>query len=83
MPSHVRVRFGRLIDISEHYGLERDDELMRSLLRRVLLEMARLAGREGFEPTFAGREWKPTPEEVEADRVAAVEKRKRERAANR
>lgn len=80
MPSRVRVRFGPLLDTSQYHDQERNDELVRDLLRRVLAEIAVLAGREGFEPTFAGRDWKPTPEEVEADRLAAQEKRKREKA---
>lgn len=80
MPARVRVRFGSPIDVSEFIGQERNEAVVRELLRRALAEMARLAGREDFEPTFAGREWKPTPEEVEADRLATIEKRKREKA---
>ena len=57
----------------------RDDEQVRELLARALAEIARLAGRDEFQPTFAGRDWKPTPEEVEADRLAGLAKRKRKR----
>ena len=77
MPAKVRVRFGRLLDISEYYGHEREEELVRHLLRCALFEIARLAGHADFEPRFAGREWKPTEEEVEADRLAGIEQRKR------
>jgi hypothetical protein len=79
MPARVRVRFGRLVDVSDFCGREREDEVVRYLLSCVLAEIARLAGREEFQPKFAGREWRPSDEEVEAHRAESIAARKKRR----
>jgi 1-acyl-sn-glycerol-3-phosphate acyltransferase len=59
MRARVRARYGPPIDLSEYYGCEHDDEVVRKLLVRCLKEIARLAGHPEFEPQVAGRQWKP------------------------
>jgi 1-acyl-sn-glycerol-3-phosphate acyltransferase len=59
MRARVHARYGRPIDLSEYYGCEADDEVVRKLLLRCLSEIARLAGQPDFEPQIAGRHWKP------------------------
>jgi len=65
MRARVRVRFGAPIDLSEYHGREGDSELVRELLVKCVKEIAALAGQEDFEPTIAGRKWKPDPDDAE------------------
>jgi 1-acyl-sn-glycerol-3-phosphate acyltransferase len=67
MPARVRLRFADVIDLSPYYDCEQDDALVKELMTRVVKEIARLAGEEDFEPLFAGRRWKPSEAEVQAD----------------
>jgi 1-acyl-sn-glycerol-3-phosphate acyltransferase len=65
MPARVRVEIGQPIDLSAYYGREHDKEVLETLTRRFLVEMARLAGVDDFEPQLAGRFYKPgTSEET-------------------
>ncbi len=66
MPARVRLVFGEVIDLSPYYDREHDESLLRELMFRVVREIARLAGREDFQPTLAGRRWKPLTEAEEA-----------------
>ena len=75
MTARVRVQFGDVIDLMPHYDQEPDDQLVREVMTRVVREIARLADAEDFEPTFAGRRWKPTEEEVLADIEAHARRR--------
>ena len=75
MTARVKVHFGELIDISPYLDRKNDDTLMRELMTRVVKEIARLAGHDDFEPAFAGRRWKPTEEELQADMQAIAERR--------
>lgn len=59
MPARVRVHFGELIDLSEYYGREEEVGMVSELTLRVVSEIARLANRDDFTPTLAGRKWKP------------------------
>ncbi|MBN2475336.1 MAG: 1-acyl-sn-glycerol-3-phosphate acyltransferase [Pirellulales bacterium] len=59
MPAKVRLQVGRPIDLSPYYGRENDRELIEDLTRRLLLEIARLAGHPDFRPQLAGRFYKP------------------------
>lgn len=67
MPARVRLQFGEVIDLSPYYDREQNDELVKELMTRGVKEIARLAGQDDFEPEFAGRRWKPTKAEVQAD----------------
>jgi 1-acyl-sn-glycerol-3-phosphate acyltransferase len=55
MPSRVRIAVGPPLDFSEFYGREGERSVQEMLTRRILAELARLAGAEGFEPEVAGR----------------------------
>ncbi len=67
MSARVRLHFGEAIDLSPYYDGEQSDELVKELMTRGVKEIARLAGQLDFEPEFAGRRWKPTEAEVQAD----------------
>ncbi len=61
MPARVRLRIGRPIDLSAYYDRQNEREVQQHLTRRLLSEMARLAGEPDFEPQLAGRFYKPGP----------------------
>ena len=58
MPARVRLKVGQLIDLSEFFGREREDGVLQRLTLKCVKEIAKLAGREDFEPQLAGRDWK-------------------------
>lgn len=62
LPAKARLRIGKPIDISEFYGRENDKEVLAELTRRFLIEMARLAGVENYQPELAGRRWRTAAE---------------------
>ncbi len=66
MPAKVRVKIGRSIDLSSYFGREREAGVTGEITKRILWEIAKLAGHPEFEPQLAGRRWKPGHEE-EAD----------------
>ena len=68
MRARVRVSFGKIIDVSDYQDAEQDDRLVVEIMTHVLMEIARLAGREDYVPQFAGRKWKPSVEEVRVHR---------------
>jgi 1-acyl-sn-glycerol-3-phosphate acyltransferase len=57
--ARVRVVCGELIDLSQYYGCEDEEGLLGELTIKVVHELAKLAGREDFQPQLAGRKWKP------------------------
>lgn len=59
MTAKVRVEIGEPIDISAYYGREHEKEVLEQLTLRFLKEMARLGGDPHFQPTLAGRFYKP------------------------
>jgi 1-acyl-sn-glycerol-3-phosphate acyltransferase len=62
IPAKTRVKIGPAIDISEYLADGSGDgnkEVQQKLTRRFLVEIARLAGVENYEPELAGRSWKP------------------------
>lgn len=63
MPAKVTVHIGRLIDISCYYGLEPDKHVLDELTKIFMIEIARLAGVEDYQPQVAGRLPKPVDEE--------------------
>ena len=58
MTARVRLKVGKLIDISDYFGREREDGVIDQLTLECVREIAKLAGQEGFEPQLAGRDWK-------------------------
>ncbi len=49
-----------------------DSEQLKEIMRRCMREIAKLAEQPDFEPQIAGKRWKPTEEEMEADLEAAA-----------
>jgi 1-acyl-sn-glycerol-3-phosphate acyltransferase len=66
MTAKTRVRFGRLIDTTPFLDRAEDREVHGELTLRAMKEIARLAEQPDFEPRLAGRNWKPTREEIDA-----------------
>lgn len=58
MTAKVHVEVGDPIDISEYYGREGDRAVLALITKRLLVEIARLAGVEDYVPEMAGRTWK-------------------------
>lgn len=74
MPARVEVTFGEPLwpaDISAGNG---DEHVAVELTRRAMRAIAVLAGQSDFEPQIAGRNWKPSAEELE-EAMAAKERR--------
>ncbi|MCE9544307.1 MAG: 1-acyl-sn-glycerol-3-phosphate acyltransferase, partial [Planctomycetia bacterium] len=61
MPAKVRLTIGPPLDLSEYFDQEPTADLLGLLTRRMMSEIAKLAGRPDFEPQLAGRHWKPKP----------------------
>jgi 1-acyl-sn-glycerol-3-phosphate acyltransferase len=74
MPAKVTVKFGELMDVSATKSSGRDDRAVGELLLQTLRTIARLAGRPDFQPTLAGRKWKPTATELERGIAALAER---------
>jgi 1-acyl-sn-glycerol-3-phosphate acyltransferase len=55
MPAKVEIRIGPRIDLSEYFDRPRDREVLESLTRRFLTEIARLAGCPDYQPQLARR----------------------------
>lgn len=79
MRARVEVRLGPLIDVSEFYGRESEAPIVQQIMLRVLREIAILAEQPDFEPKLAGRNWKPTNEEIANDMAAQEERLKQSR----
>jgi 1-acyl-sn-glycerol-3-phosphate acyltransferase len=58
MTGNARVKVGQPIDLSEYYGRENDRAVLEEITKKFLIEMARLAGVNDFEPKLAGKNWK-------------------------
>lgn len=64
MTARTRLKVGPMIDISEYYGRDGDREVLEELTKRFMVEIAKLAGVEDYEPELAGRRWKYGLQEV-------------------
>ena len=58
MPSRVKLKIGEPIDLAEYYGHDRDQEVVARLTCECVTAIAKLAGRDDFEPKIAGKGWK-------------------------
>jgi len=58
MPARVRLKVGKLIDLSDYFGREGEEGLLTQLTLDCVREIAKLAGRDDFQPQIAGRSWK-------------------------
>ena len=65
MPARVEIQFSQPLDPTDYAGHDVEN-LAQELTRQALKRIAALADRYDFEPQFAGRNWKPTAEELEA-----------------
>ena len=59
MPAKVRLVVGQPIDLSAYFGRQRDREVLDTLTRRLLREIALLAGHPEFQPRLAGKRRQP------------------------
>ena len=75
MPARVTVRFGEPIDLSEFHDREGEAGVIQEVMPRVLKALAALGGQPHFEPQLAGRNWKPSQEELNAAMDAADRRR--------
>lgn len=57
MPARVRLKIGEPIDLSPYYGRDRDPAEIAHLTKECIRAIARLAGRDDFQPELAGRNW--------------------------
>lgn len=57
MTARIRLKVGKLIDISDYFGREREAGVIDQLMLECVQEIAKLAGQEGFEHQLAGRDW--------------------------
>jgi 1-acyl-sn-glycerol-3-phosphate acyltransferase len=58
MPSRIVLHIGEPMDLSKYYGQDRDQEVVTRLTLQCVKEIAKLAGRDDFEPQIAGKGWK-------------------------
>jgi 1-acyl-sn-glycerol-3-phosphate acyltransferase len=58
-PARVRLTIGEPIDLSAYYDRDDDKNLQGELMKRFILEIARLAGKSDYVPQLAGKKWKP------------------------
>jgi 1-acyl-sn-glycerol-3-phosphate acyltransferase len=56
--ARVRLRVGKLLDLSDYFGREGEDGVLTQLTLDCVREIAKLAGRDDFQPRIAGRDWK-------------------------
>ncbi|MEX0678833.1 MAG: lysophospholipid acyltransferase family protein [Pirellulales bacterium] len=67
MAGNARVTVGKPIDLSSYFGRDGDKTVLQELTKLFLVEIARLAGVDDFEPKLAGRHWKSGQDEEELD----------------
>jgi len=58
MPGRARVAIGKPIDLTPYFGREGDKHVLEELTKRMLVEIANLAGVPDYQPKLAGRQWK-------------------------
>jgi len=76
MPARVEVTFGQPVDLSDLFDREGEAGVVQEAMLRILRALALAAGREGYQPQLAGRNWKPTQEELDAAMDAADERQR-------
>lgn len=57
LPARARVVVGRPLDISSLCDVQNERDVLESLTRTFMIEIARLAGVQDFEPQLAGKRW--------------------------
>lgn len=74
--TRTKVTFGAPIDVSFYADRADDREAQGELTLLVMKEVAKLAGREDFEPQLAGKKWKPTEAELQAATLESAKRRR-------
>lgn len=64
LSTRARLVVGQPLDFSAYYGRDDDREVLEHVTRGLMREIARLAGREDYEPQIAGKAWKSAPREA-------------------
>ena len=59
MSAHVHLKIGDPIDLSEFHDHQGEPGVLVEATKRIMREMAALAGAKDFEPEIAGRHWSP------------------------
>ena len=77
MPARVEIRFGEPVDLSDLYDRQREAGLAQAAMERIARAIAALAGQADFQPLIAGKNWKPTEQEL-ANAMDAAEARSKE-----
>lgn len=72
MPGRARVFIGKPIDLSSYFGREGDKQALEEITKRMLVEIAKLAGVPNYQPKLAGRQWK-NGDIADASQAPAVE----------
>lgn len=75
MPARVRVRVGEAMEVGPFAAIEPREATAVALIKACLQQIAALAGQEAFAVELAGRNWRPTQAELEADMAAARRRR--------
>jgi 1-acyl-sn-glycerol-3-phosphate acyltransferase len=75
MPARVKIKFGEPIDLSEFHDREGEAGVPAEAMLRILKALATLGGQPDFQPQLAGRNWKPSQEELNAAMDAADRRR--------
>jgi 1-acyl-sn-glycerol-3-phosphate acyltransferase len=65
MRAHVRVKIGKPMDLSAYYGREKEAGVTQEITKRLMREIACLAGHPEFEPQLAGRRWMSEGQEID------------------
>jgi 1-acyl-sn-glycerol-3-phosphate acyltransferase len=65
MPGKARITVGEPLDLSEYYERDGEKHILEELTRLFLVQIAKLAGVDNFEPRLAGRNWKTGLPDVE------------------
>ncbi|MCH2123264.1 MAG: 1-acyl-sn-glycerol-3-phosphate acyltransferase [Pirellulaceae bacterium] len=67
MSSRVGVHVGTPIHVDRYNFAEDREQALRSIMLDCLTQLGKLAGHADFVPQIAGRRWKPSDVEVQAD----------------
>lgn len=67
MRARVVIRIGEPIDIAPYLARSSEDGILAELIFDAVRGVARLAGRDDYQPELAGKNWKPTAEQIAED----------------
>jgi 1-acyl-sn-glycerol-3-phosphate acyltransferase len=79
MPARVTVQFGEPIDVPQRHESPEERPSATDLIRECVQRIAKLAGQDDFAVEIAGRKWRPTKAELQADMEAASQRRRQAR----